>query len=260
MGSEMCIRDSPIFEPQEDWEKMGCEDPRLTLIDGRIYMLYTAYSSIAAQIAMASIEVEDFRRARWGRWERHGLLFPGFSDKDAILFPQKFSGRYAIYHRIHPSIWVSLSETLSCPWSLQDHRILAGPRAGMVWDGVKIGAGAQPIKTKYGWLLIYHGVDYADVYRLGVLLVDLNDPGKILYRSPNFILEPRERYEIGEEGTSQVPNVVFTCGAVPGADKEILDDEDEIIVYYGAADTVIAAATTKVSDLIPREALGRLSA
>jgi len=248
----------PIFQPAEDWEKMGCEDPRLTLIDGRIYMLYTAYSSIAAQIAMASIDVDDFLHSRWERWQRHGLLFPGFSDKDAILFPEKFAGRYAIYHRIQPSIWVSFSETLSCPWPVEDHRMLAGPRAGMVWDGVKVGAGAQPLKTRYGWLLIYHGVDCADVYRLGVLVVDLNDPGKILYRSPNFILEPKERYETGEEGTSQVSDVVFTCGAVPAADKEILDDEDEIIVYYGAADTVIAAAKAKVAELIPGEALLRL--
>lgn len=246
---------TPIFEPKEEWEEKGCEDPRLTLIDDRIYMLYTAYSSIAAQIAMTSINVEDFLAHRWARWKRHGLLFPGFYDKDAILFPQKFNGQYAIYHRIEPSIWVSFSENLSCPWSREDHRILIGPRAGMIWDGVKVGAGAQPIKTKYGWLLIYHGVDFAHVYRLGVLIVDLNNPGKVLYRSPNFVLEPRERYEVGEEGISQVPNVVFTCGAAAAIDKDILDDNDEIIVYYGAADTVIAAATAKVYELIPRETL-----
>jgi len=124
-----------------------------------------------------------------------------------------------------------------------------------MWDGVKVGVGAQPIKTKYGWLLIYHGVDFALVYRLGVLIVDLNDPGKVLYRSPNFVLEPQEDYEVGEEGISQVPNVVFTCGAAPLTDKEVLDDNDEILVYYGAADTIIAAATAKVSELVPREVI-----
>jgi len=245
---------SPIFEPEEEWERKGCEDPRLALIDGRIYMLYTAYSSIAAQIAMASIDAGDFLSYRWERWKRHGPLFPSYSDKDAILFPQKFDGRYTIYHRIEPSIWVSSSENLGSPWSLEDHRILIGPRAGMMWDGVKLGAGAQPIKTKYGWLLVYHGMDFAYVYRLGVLVVDLNDAGKVLYRSPNFILEPKESYEVGEEDISQVLNVVFACGAVAMADKEMLDDDDEIIVYYGAADTVIAAATARVSDLIPKEA------
>jgi len=255
-GFDMAERlESPIFEPEEEWERKGCEDPRLVVMDNRIYMLYTAFSSIAAQIALASIDAEDFLSYRWERWKRHGLLFPGFSDKDAILFPQKFDGRYAIYHRIEPSIWVSFSDNLDSPWSLEGHRILIGPRAGMVWDGVKVGAGAQPIKTKYGWLLVYHGMDFAHVYRLGVLVVDLNDPGKVLYRSPNFILEPRENYEVGEEGISQVPNVVFTCGAVPRTDKEVLDDEDEILIYYGAADTAIGVATAKVSDLIPREAL-----
>jgi len=163
-----------------------------------------------------------------------------------------------MYHRIEPSIWVSFSEALDSPWPRKGHRILIGPRAGMMWDGVKVGVGAQPIKTKYGWLLIYHGVDFALVYRLGVLIVDLNDPGKVLYRSPNFVLEPKDSYEAGEEGISQVTNVVFTCGAVSMADKEILDDNDEIIVYYGAADTVIAAATAKVSELIPRETLATL--
>lgn len=250
--------ESPVFEPVAEWEKMGCEDPRLTLLDNRIYMLYTAYSGITAQIAMASIDVEDFLNYRWERWKRHGLLFPGLSDKDAILFPHKFNGRYAIYHRIHPSIWVSFSTNVEAPWSLDDHRILIGPRAGRVWDGVKVGAGAQPILTKYGWLLIYHGVDFADVYRLGVLLVALNDPGKVLYRSPNFILEPKESYEVGVEGVSQVPNVVFTCGAVGMTSQEMLDDNDEIIIYYGAADTVIAAAKAKVSELIPKEALAAL--
>ena len=124
----------------------------------------------------------------------------------------------------------------------------------MIWDGVRIGAGTQPVKTKYGWLLIYHGVDFAHIYRLGVLVVDLNDPARVLYRSPNFVLEPKERYEVGEEGISQVTNVVFTCGAVPVVDKEVLDDEDQLLIYYGAADTTVAVATAKVSDLVPEKA------
>jgi predicted GH43/DUF377 family glycosyl hydrolase len=122
----------------------------------------------------------------------------------------------------------------------------------MSWDGFKIGGGSQPIKTKYGWLLTYHGVDHSWVYRLGVLLVGLDDPGRLLYRSPNPVLEPKESCELGEEG-SYVPNVVFTCGAVPSVDKEVLEDDDEVLVYYGAADTATCVATAKVSDLIPEE-------
>jgi len=124
----------------------------------------------------------------------------------------------------------------------------------MAWDGRKIGAGAPPIKTEYGWLLITHGVDHAHVYRLGVMLLDLADPSILLYRSPNPILEPRERYEVGEAGKCWVPNVVFTCGAVPREDnKEILDAEDEVLVYYGAADSVISVATARIAELIPEE-------
>ena len=122
----------------------------------------------------------------------------------------------------------------------------------MAWDGFKIGGGSQPIRTKYGWLLIYHGVDYSWIYRLGVLLVALDDPGQLLYRSPNPVLEPEESYELGDEGC-YVPNVVFSCGAVPQVDKEMLDDDDEVLVYYGAADTVACVAITKVSDLVPEE-------
>jgi predicted GH43/DUF377 family glycosyl hydrolase len=121
----------------------------------------------------------------------------------------------------------------------------------MVWDAVKIGAGAQPLKTRYGWLHIYHGVDYSFRYSLGVFVTALHDPSRLIYRSPNPILEPEASYEVGVSGNSWVPNVVFTCGAVPTEDKEILDDDDEILVYYGGADTVIGVASAKLADLIP---------
>jgi predicted GH43/DUF377 family glycosyl hydrolase len=215
-------------------------------------MLYTAYDGVTAQIALASISLNDFLNHRWNKWRRYGLAFPSFDDKDATIFPQKFNGNYIMYHRIEPSIWISTSSRLQIPWPQENHRILVGPGAGMAWDGVKIGGGSQPIKTKYGWLIVYHGVDHNWVYRLGVLLVGLDDPGTVLYRSPNPILEPIEQCEIGEDGC-YVPNVVFTCGALPSVDKDILDDEDEILVYYGAADTAICVATAKVSELIPEE-------
>jgi len=243
---------SPIFEPAEKWERSGCEDPRLVLIGERIYMLYTAYDSIIAQVALASIALEDFLNHRWSEWTKHCLIFPGFENKDATLFPETFDGRYVMYHRTEPSIWISSSERLDCSWAREAHRILLGPGAGTAWDGFKIGGGSQPIKTKYGWLFIYHGVDYSFIYRLGVMLVAIDDPGRLLYRSPNPILEPQESYELGEEGC-YVPNVVFTCGAIPNVDSEVLGDDDEILVYYGAADTAACVATAKVSDLLPEE-------
>ena len=121
------------------------------------------------------------------------------------------------------------------------------------WRNLRIlAAGAQPIKTRYGWLLITHGSDHAHVYRLGVMLLDLKDPRTLVYRSPNSILEPTESYEVGEADTHHVPNVVFTCGAVPReGDKKVLDAEDELLVYYGAADLVVGVAIAKVAELIP---------
>lgn len=241
----------PIFSPAVPEEKMGCEDPRLTIIDDRIFMLYTAYNGNIAQIAAASISVEDFLQRRFTAWKREGLAFKNIWDKDAILFPEKIKGKYVIYHRIEPSIWVTYMNQVAFPCR-EKHAIIIGPRPGRMWDSLKIGAGAQPLKTKYGWLLIYHGVDYNYVYRLGVILVDLENPQKVIYRSPNPVLEPEEDYEIGLSG-AWVPNVVFTCGAVAGSDKEILEDDDVVLVYYGAADTSIGVATATLADLIPEQ-------
>ncbi len=241
----------PVFSPADESEKLGCEDPRLINIEGRIYMLYTAYDGVTPQIALASIAEDDLVQQRWHHWHRHGLVFPGFPNKDAVLFPERFGGKLAMYHRIAPSIWVAFSNTFDTPWPRDGHKMIMGSRSGLMWDAVKIGAGAQPIKTRYGWLLIYHGVDYGFRYRLGVFLTSLDDPVELIYRSPNPILEPEKSYEIGVSGHSWVPNVVFTCGTVPVKDKAILDDDDEILVYYGGADTVIGVASARVADLIP---------
>lgn len=242
----------PIFEPGHESEVRGCEDPRLAVIAGRIYMTYTAWDGKLAQIGLASIGVEDFIAFRWDRWLRHGLFMPGVANKDAALFPETFGGKLAMLHRIEPHIWISFSEHIDCPWPSTGHHIVARASSGLLWDSRKIGAGAQPIKTQYGWLLIIHGVDKSTIYRLGVMLLDLHDPMKLLYRSPNFVLEPETTWELGGDDASWVPNVVFTCGAIPrDAEKPVLDANDEVIVYYGAADTVIAIASATVGDLIP---------
>jgi predicted GH43/DUF377 family glycosyl hydrolase len=241
----------PIFSPQVPEERMGCEDPRLIIIDQRIWMLYTAYDGNIAQIAAASITVDDFLHRRFDKWKREGLAFKNIWDKDAVLFPEKIKGKYILYHRIEPSMWITYMNDLAFPCR-EKHAIIIGPRPGRMWDSLKIGAGAQPLKTRYGWLLIYHGVDYNYVYRLGTILVDLANPQKVIYRSPNPILEPVEDYEIGLSG-AWVPNVVFTCGAVAGTDKEVLDDDDEILVYYGAADTSIGLAKATLAELIPEK-------
>jgi predicted GH43/DUF377 family glycosyl hydrolase len=245
--------DQPIFEPADETERDGCEDPRVVVIDGRMWMLYTAWDHEVAQIALASIDVGDFLAGRFDKWERHGLGFPGLSNKDAVLYPEKFNGKYALYHRLDPNMWITYMDDLTCPWPREGQQIIISPRTGMMWDGVKIGAGAQPIKTTHGWLNVYHGVDFERSYRLGVMFTPLDDPAKVIYRSPNPVLEPETGYELGDTDgrDSWVPHVVFTCGAVPADDKEVVGPDDEILVYYGAADTVMGVARAKVRDLVP---------
>ncbi len=267
----------PVFAPQVAEEAKGIEDPRLIAIGDQIYMLYTAYDGVVAQIAAASIRLDDFLGRRFDRWERKGRAFEGVWDKDAVLFPERFNGRYALYHRIEPSIWLTYMDRLEFPGPAEKHAVIMGPRLGSIWDSVKIGAGTPPIKTRYGWLLIYHGVDEREVYRLGVILADLGRPERLLYRSPNPILSPETDYELGKEGVTWRRNVVFCCGAVPagragasasagqaaasgqpagvltGVEQRILDAGDEILVYYGAADSSIGVATAAVGDLIPEK-------
>ncbi len=246
--------EKPIFEPKSPTEARGCEDPRLTRIGDRIYMAYTAYDGVIPQIALASIGVKEFTEYRWDRWVRHGLFLPGCVNKDAALFPERFGGRLAMLHRIEPHIWIAFSGSsdVQCPWPGADHRIVARVMEAPAWDSKKIGAGTQPIKTRYGWLLITHGVDHDLVYRLGVMLLDLNDPSRLIYRSPNYVLEPEKDWELGKNNGYWVPNVVFTCGAVcPENGLHPLDAEDRLIVYYGASDSVIGAAVAGVGDLIP---------
>ena len=170
----------PIFGPHDEKDKKGVEDPRAVIIEDKLYMLYTAYDGAIAQISAAEIAVEDFLNRNWDRWERKGFAFQDVWDKDAILFPEKIGGRYVIYHRIEPSIWVSHLDKLEFPAPKEKHSIIMGPRSGRMWDSVKIGAGTQPIKTRFGWLLIYHGVDRDRVYRLGVILDGPEQPGALV--------------------------------------------------------------------------------
>jgi len=263
----------------------GTEDPRVTLIDDTLYMTYTAYGDMV-QLAMAKIEVGDFLKGikecnsceEWNSlWVRNGPVFKTLGDKDAVLFPveehkvqqrqmssrkgeNKFvtlfpellEGKFALIHRIPPDMQILYTEELRN----------VGPSVGTtffmsrpgMWDGEKVGAGAPPLRTKYGWLHIYHGVGKRNdkkVYRLGVILTSFDDPARILYASHIPVLEPEEDYEVN----GWVPNVVFTCGVVPKHkdSNETLDENDAIMVYYGAADEVMGVAEAKIGELIPKE-------
>ena len=217
----------PVFVPETPDEIKGVEDPRITFIDDRYHMFYTAWSPQSIQVAHAS--TTDFHT-----WERHGIAFPGPDNKDAAIFPRKIGGRYCAMHRIPRSIWIAWSDDLET-WG--EYQKIMDPRPGII-EPLKLGAGGPPIWTPDGWLVIYHGVDDNLVYRLGVALLDLDDPTKVINWPETPILEPEEPWEL----TGDIPNVVFTCGTA-----EIGDD---YFIYYGGADKVIAVATANRHDLL----------
>jgi len=226
----------PVFEPGDLAERDGCEDPRLTPIGGRCIMTYTALRDrvrCAFQIAVTSISIEDFIHKRWN-WGDRRFPFSGVRNKNAVIFPRRINGRHVMYHRVDPDVCVAYSDDL-IRW--YDIKAVMEPRPGK-WDCLRVGAAGPPIEVNEGWLFIYHGVDFEHVYRLGAALIDRDDPERLLYRSEEPILEPVEDHE----RYGKVPNVVFSCGSV-------LRD-DRLLIYYGAADSVLCAATFDLSELI----------
>ncbi len=216
----------PVLSPATEFESFGVEDPRITELEGVFYMLYTAYSPHGTRVALA-------RSTNLITWERMGIVLPDEDNKDAVLFPEKIGGRYAMFHRRPPDIWLAYSDDL-LHWT--DHQIIMRPRPGL-WDGVRIGAGGPVFKTPWGWLNIYHGFDERRVYCLGVALHDLHNPATILKRQDEPVLCPKGPFE--EWG--DVPNVVFTCGGV--------ETEDAYLVYYGGGDHVMCVASVSKADV-----------
>jgi predicted GH43/DUF377 family glycosyl hydrolase len=212
--------DRPVLEPSNELEAKGVEDPRITRIGDTFYMTYTAYSEHGMRVSLAA-------SSNLIAWERLGVILPDEDNKDAALFPEQIGRNYVLLHRRPPDLWLAFSDNLQI-WT--DHRLIMRPRPG-TWESFKIGAAGPPIKTDQGWLLIYHGVDKNHVYRLGIALLNLNDPRVVLKRQEKPILEPEEEWEL----YGDVPNVVFSCGQVM--------TDDVLYVYYGGADKVIGLAT-----------------
>jgi predicted GH43/DUF377 family glycosyl hydrolase len=213
----------------------GCEDPRATIIDGRVYMTYVAYNGQDhPRIAMTSIDLQDFLAQKF-LWTKPVLISRnGEVNKSACIFPEKINGKYVIMHRVFPNILIDYVDSLNFTgqeFLTGQHKI--PPRSREWWDSRKVGAGAPPLKTKEGWLLIYQAVDDKDAsqYKIGAMLLDLKDPSKVLYRSAEPILTPQETYE--NHGFKA--GVVYPCGAV-------IKDQT-LFVYYGGADSYVCVAT-----------------
>jgi len=238
----------PVYIPRMSFEQKtrendfsGCEDPRITLFEDKYYMFYTAYDGIRPpQVALTNIRVVDFNRRQW-LWSEPILISdPDTDNKNACLFPKKIKDKFVILHRVlGQDIAIDLVDDLEFKegcWLEKEGLISARPGH---WDSAKIGIAGPPMETERGWLLIYHGVSQEDKnYRLGYMVLDLEDPFKILYRSEYPILEPVQNWE--KEGI--VNNVVFSCGSVI--------KDGRVFVYYGGADKALGVATIELKNLL----------
>jgi len=232
------LRSDVDHDPEETW---GCEDARLTWLPEREEwaIAYTAYSRRGPLVSLALSR--DFASV-----QRLGPAMPP-ENKDAALFPRRFGGRWAMIHRPSPlrggaHMWLSFSPDLR-HWG--DHALLLEARDGAWWDAGKIGLGPPPLETEEGWLLLYHGVHSTSdgpIYRLGLALLDPEDPRRVVRRTDEWVFGPLTPYEI----TGDVGRVVFPCGWV--VDKAA----DRLDLYYGAADTAIALATARLSEVVAR--------
>jgi beta-1,2-mannobiose phosphorylase / 1,2-beta-oligomannan phosphorylase len=239
------IDPEPLLAPADgiESEQWGFEDARVVFVPEleRWVITCTVYGPAGPAVFLAT--TEDFRSV-----ERRGIVQEP-EDKNAALLPQRVNGKWILLHRPttgfgsprpHGAIHLSRSADL-VDWSAPEQVLL--PRIGAWWDASRIGIGPPLLRTEHGWLLIYHGVKdtvSGSVYRVGLALLDLEEPTRVLHRLPHWIFGPRTAYE--REG--DVPNVVFPCGFVHD------EATDEIRLYYGAADTSICLAMAQLGDLL----------
>jgi predicted GH43/DUF377 family glycosyl hydrolase len=233
-GVHFTVDDAPAIAPHTDLEEYGVEDPRATLIDGLWYITYVSVSRWGITTSLAT--TTDFKS-----FDREGVIFLP-DHKDVALFPGKVGGEYIALTRPMPQsfsrifgIWIAFSNDLT-DWGR--HETLALPRWGY-WDELRTGASSVPFLTKHGWIELYHGVDRNTTYAMGALLLDPDDPRKVLARSPSPILEPTEPYE----RMGLFNDTIFSCGHIDLGGGRIR-------MYYGAADSVIAAADFDVDDIV----------
>ena len=229
------LRPDPDHYPEELW---GIEDPRITFVPelDQYAIVYTAYTRDGPGVALAL--TDDFHR-----FERFGVIMSP-EDKDAALLPHRIGDHWALIHRPVSApgahMWISYSSDLR-HWG--SHKLMLEARKGAWWDANKIGLSSPPIETPQGWLVIYHGVKQTAagcLYRLGLALFDLHTPEHCLKRGDEWVFGPEELYE--QHG--DVGYVVFPCGYTLAADN------DTIHLYYGAADTSIALATSSVRAML----------
>ncbi len=259
------VEELPVFGPEQLGYPQGTvEDPRVVKIDDAYYLTFAHrhynyncvpngitepnYSPVVGKMfeginnTRSGIATsKDLRSWKFERW----ITGNDVDDRDVVIFPEKIDGKFVAIRRpmgwvgpeygtTGPSIWISSSEDM-VNWSTPE--LLARPR-NTDWEGGKIGAASPPVRTDKGWLLLYHGVDDDVVYRVGIMMLDLEDPKKVIARCPHFIMEPEEYYE--KVGLI-IPNVIFPTAAV--------EKDGTLYIYYGCTDTCIGAATVDLNEL-----------
>lgn len=265
------VSDDPVFGPStEGAYDAGCvEDPRLMKIGDWYYVTYASRPYPPGQYWLmdgnpykpeerpdefpikfresltttALAVTKDFKS-----WHRCGpVTDPRYDDRDVYFFPERINGKWWMIHRPmewcgdgypteHPAMWINSSEDLLY-WNSDTSRLLA--KAAFDWE-VKIGGNTPPIKTEHGWMTIYHGKGPDGYYRLGALLMALDDPARVTHRTRDWFLQPEHDYET--QGCYDMGGVCFPCGAVV--------KDGTLFVYYGGADKYVGVATGPMKDFM----------
>ena len=264
------VLDQPVFTAEMlGYPQGSVEDARVVRIEGTLYLCY-ALQPYAFDCWPTGYTLPDYYPEHYPQWQetktapmitRSGIAVADdyvnfkqlayttpaeIDDRDNVLFPRKINGKYALlrrpmqyvgeeYHTEIPGIWLSYSEDL-LTWS---EPALVAVAENIEWEGTKIGAAAAPVWTEKGWLLFYHGVDKQSVYRVGIMLLDLAEPTKVIGRVKDYIMEPEEYYE--KHGLV-IPNTVFPTA--------VIEKEGMLYIYYGCCDTCISLATVSLEELL----------
>ncbi len=218
----------------------GAEDPRLVHVpeDDNLYMTYTACDN-GLRVGLTSISVEDFVKNKW-KWREPALISPPDEvHKNWIIFPEKINGKYSILHSIKPHVQIEYRDNLEFDQNDYINSFHGGGQQKNCWDKWLRGAGAPPIKTSAGWLVFYHAMDDDwGKYKVGAMLLDLNDPTKTLCRAKNPVLEPSESYE----NNGCKAGIVYVSGAVV--------KDGNILVYYGGSDSYVCVAYANLDEFL----------